>query len=180
MGRERVRTSYAVWLTPRGKVRDELARKIRELSREYATPVFEPHVTLVSGILGSPDQVMAKSAKLAAQVSALVVRLTKLDWLNEYFRCVFVRVAKSRPLVEANRRAKMVFGLERRRAFMPHLSLLYGNLAPRVKKRIVAALGRRWDIEFEVSQLDLVALRGEPHEWRRVKAFRVARTPHRR
>jgi hypothetical protein len=54
---------------------------------------------------------------------------------------------------------------------MPHLSLLYGNLPASVKERIIASLGRQFELEFKVSSLDLYLIENEPAAWRRLASF---------
>jgi 2'-5' RNA ligase len=156
---------------PAGRVYRQLAGRIRELSREYSTPESEPHVTLLGGILGPEREVIAKSASLARLIRPFVVRLTNVDYLDEYFRCPFIRVAETEPVMKANQAAREVFSLWEQPAYMPHLSLMYGNLTSDVKEKIASQLGRRFDLAFKVRNVHLFSITGEPNEWRCVKAF---------
>jgi len=165
------RTRYALWLRPEGEVRGRLAETIRKLSRKYATPAFQPHVTLVSGIVAPERQVMAKAAKLAKEIPPLRLHFVGYGWTDEYFRCVFARAAKARAIIEAHRKAKKTFAPARQRPFLPHLSLVYGDLPPRVKKEIIRALGRRVALQFTARRLDLVRIQGGPSEWKTVRSW---------
>jgi 2'-5' RNA ligase len=162
---------YSLWLMPAGEVRQRLAETILDLSREYATPVFEPHVTLAGSIVGQAREVTSKMEDLARRIPPFTIRLTAVDRLEEYFRCLFVRVATTHPIMTANKAALEVFCLEEKRAFMPHLSLLYGSLPSSLKKRIIASLARQFELEFKVSSLHLYRIRNEPAAWRRVARF---------
>jgi putative hydrolase of the HAD superfamily len=146
---------------------------ILDLSREYAAPAFEPHVTLASGIVGPARQVASKMAELARRIPPFTVRLTEIDFLDEYFRCLFVRVATTHPIMMANKAAREVFSLEQQPVFMPHLSLLYADLPSGVKEKIVASLGRRLELEFKVSGLHLYLTKGKVAAWRRVASLRL-------
>jgi 2'-5' RNA ligase len=163
--------SYSLWLMPTGEVRQRLAEAILDLSREYAAPPFEPHVTLAGGIVGPAREAVSKMAGLASRIQPFTVRLTGVAGLDEYFRCLFVRVATTHPLMSANKAAREVFNLAQQPAFMPHLSLLYGHLPSSLKERIIASLGRRFELEFKASGLHLYLIRGEPQAWRRVASF---------
>jgi 2'-5' RNA ligase len=156
---------------PTRKIRQRLAGTILDLSREYAAPAFEPHVTLVGGIVGAPQEVTAKMRELARRIPPFTIRLTAVDYLDEYFRCLFVRVATTEPIMTANKAAREVFHLEKQPAFMPHLSLLYGNLPASVKERIIASLGRQFELEFKVSSLHLYLTENEPAAWRRLASL---------
>jgi 2'-5' RNA ligase len=161
-------SSYSLWLMPIGEVCQRLAGTILELNRQYTTPAFEPHVTLAEGMTGPVREVAAKMGDLARQIPPFTVHLTTVDGLEEYFRCLFVRVAKTHPIMNANKAAREVFRLERQPAFMPHLSLLYGNLPANVKQRIVASLGRQLELEFKARSLHLYLIKGAPQAWRAV------------
>jgi 2'-5' RNA ligase len=157
---------YSLWLMPTGEVRQRLSGTILDLSREYATPSFEPHVTLAGGIVGPAREIASKMADLARRIAPFTVRLTEVDGLDEYFRCLFVRVATTHPIMTANKAAREVFSLAKQPAFMPHLSLLYGYLPSSAKERIVASFAQRF--EFKVSSLHLYLIKGAPQAWRRV------------
>ena len=163
--------SYALWLMPTGEVKRQLATTILALSKEYSTPAFEPHVTLLGGIVGPLPETMTKAAKLAQLLHPFVLRLTTVGFLEEYFRCLFIRVAPTNLLVKAHRVASEVFQVRFQSAYMPHLSLMYGNLDPQRQESIIAALGRRLDFEFNARATYLYLIRGEPYQWRRVQAF---------
>ena len=163
--------SYAIWLMPTGEVRHRLARKILELSRAYAGPVFAPHVTLASGIVGPGQEVASEMADLAGQITPFAVRLTEVDCFDEYFRCLFVRVATTHPIMKANKVARAVFRLEMQPAFMPHLSLLYGSFPSSMKEGFIVSQDRHFDLEFKVRTLHLYLIKGEPAVWQRVGRF---------
>lgn len=156
---------------PGGQVYRRLRAVILKLSREYSTPAFKPHVTLLGRIVGPRREVLAKSAQLARSMRPLWVQLGALDALDEYYRCLFVRAAKTGPLKKAYRAAQRIFSLEQRPAYMPHLSLMYGDLPSRLKAQMIRRLGRRFNLEFEVRSLHLYLTAGQSRAWRQVKAF---------
>ena len=162
---------YSLWLMPTGETRERLAGTILDLSRQYATPAFEPHVTLAGGIVGQARDVTSRMKDLARRIPPFTIRLTAVDGLDEYFRCLFVRVATTLPIMTANKAAREVFRLEEKRAFMPHVSLLYGSLPSSLKEKIIASLARQFELEFKVGSLHLYRIRSEPEAWRRVARF---------
>ena len=162
---------YSLWLMPTGEVRERLAGTILNLSRQYATPAFEPHVTLAGGIAGQAREITSKMKDLARRIPPFTIRLAAVDGLEEYFRCLFVRVAPTHPIMTANKAARELFRIEEKRAFMPHLSLLYGSLPSSLKEKIIASMAGQFELEFKVSSLHLYGIRSEPAAWRRVARF---------
>jgi 2'-5' RNA ligase len=162
---------YALWLMPGGEVRERLARVLQDLSARWGGPEFAPHVTLLGGIAGPLGEIVRKSRSLADQIRPFTIRLENIDYLDEYFRCLFVRVAAAAPIRVAHRKAKSLFDHRSDSAFMPHLSLLYGDFSRSLKERLVAELGGRMDLGFRVRGLHLYSTHGDPSRWRRMGNF---------
>lgn len=166
-------TSYSIWLMPSGKINDELSKMISDLALQFAAPVFPPHVTLIGNLNGRETELCSQTQNLAACIESFAVRLTTVDTLDEYFRCLFLRAEATFALLEANRQARIVFHREQDPAFLPHLSLMYGNFDSQVKAKIVASIGREFNQLFSVSQLHLFSTAGEPKTWYHVKKFEL-------
>ena len=163
--------SYALWLMPNGEVYDRLARVIIELGHKYQAPVFEPHVTLLAGIPGPEEPIVGQCHRLAAMVEPYSIQLNKLDQLDEFYRCVFVRVQETGPVMETNLKAREFLGLEQGPPYMPHLSLLYGDFPELTKRQIIHSLGESWDLKFLADRLYLIDARGGLPDWRRLGEF---------
>ncbi len=162
---------YSLWIEPTGDVRDRLSLVIRRLSARYGAPEFSPHVTLLGSAVGPRSELIHQSASVAAVLRPFILRLNEIDFLDAYFRCLFVRAALTEPLRRAHRAACQAFDCRREPAFMPHLSLLYGDFPPSLKKKIIAEIGPRLDVQFKVRGLHLYRTHGAPSQWRRVESF---------
>lgn len=164
-------TGFSLWLQPTRQAHARLADMIRQLSKQYHTPLFEPHITLLGGLTGNRESLVVRTTQLAKLIQPNVVTLTTVDYLNEYFRCLFVNVDKTQWLAESNIRARKLFHREDAPAFMPHLSLMYGNFPPTTKQRIIVEIGSTLVTRFEVTRLHLWSTHGAPSEWYKVQEF---------
>ncbi len=162
---------YSLWVMPSGEVYTRLAQTILQLSAEHSTPAFEPHVTVLGGVLGDEEEIASRCLELSRALRPYEVRLASVDYRDEYFRCLFLRAEETEDVREANRKAREVFGRREDPPYLPHLSLMYGNLAVETKQRIVAEIGERFDLRFWVRSIHLFSTQGEPRLWRRVKEF---------
>ena len=162
---------YSLWFMPKGEECDRLSRILHRLSSRYGAPEFSPHVTLLGGCVGPRRELIRQSACAAASLRPLAIRLEEIEFLNEYFRCLFVRVALTEPLRKAHLTARQAFGRKREPAFLPHLSLLYGNYPRSLKEGVIAEMGPRLDLQFKVRSLHLYRTHGEPRHWQRVASF---------
>jgi len=98
----------------------------------------------------------------------------KIGYLDEYFKCLFIRVKKTHNLMQGHMRAREIFEWQSEAEYMPHLSLVYGNLPSMTKKEIVSDLRRNLrPIGFDVKTVQLVVTEGQPKEWTLMKELRL-------
>ena len=164
---------FAIWIIPSGEIYEKYHNLIYHLSQKYSTPMFEPHITLLGHVIDSQVGAISKISRLSALTRPFPLRLTSIGYSDEYFRCLFIKTRKSRELAELHSRAKEIFTLLNKRPFIPHLSLVYGNLSSIIREKIVSEIGSEFNIEFEVRSLQLVSasISIDPKEWYRVKEF---------
>ncbi|MGH7968544.1 MAG: 2'-5' RNA ligase family protein, partial [Limisphaerales bacterium] len=118
-----------------------LAREVSRLSRQFSTPPFEPHITLLSHIILPEGTVLRRSTRLADGLPPFRVELADVDHQDEFFRCVFVTVRPGKAILKARLAAYRAF--ERQCApYVPHVSLVYGRLPADRRKEITESLGQ--------------------------------------
>ncbi|HLD39597.1 MAG TPA: 2'-5' RNA ligase family protein [Candidatus Nanoarchaeia archaeon] len=162
---------YSLWLMPSGESYNRLNSIISQLSRRHNAQYFEPHVTLMGEILGTEDELVSKTAKLSSLIQKYEIDLGKVEFLPEYFKCLFLRARESDKVMLANEVTRKVFGREHDPKYMPHLSLLYGDFSPTIKEEMIAKIGNDISIKFDVNSIHLFSTNGEPKDWYRVKEF---------
>lgn len=165
---------YSLWLMPEGAVYESLSRLISQLAGEHSTCVFEPHVTLLGQLPETEKEILSKTSQLSTILPPQEIKLTTVDYLDEFFRCLFIRAEESGWILDVNRKAREIFGRTNDPPFMPHLSLVYGNLSSEVKERIISEIGKGLDFTFPAASLHLFATEGDPDQWRRVQEFPLA------
>lgn len=164
---------YALWLLLPPAERARFTELIRTLAEQHGTPSFEPHITLLGGISGAQDAVVATTAALARRIAPLHIQLAEIGQRDSYFQCLFVHAVPVPALLRANRDAREQFARGKDSEYVPHLSLVYGDLERTRKTAIAAQLGGRFDREFRVEELALVRYSRDdrPQDWRRVATF---------
>ena len=163
---------YSLWLIPTGEVYNKFAKIISDLAKEYNAPIFEPHVTLIGGIVGTEEELSVKTARLAEIIRPFKIKLNRMDYFPERHRALIIRAEKTNELIEAKNRAIEVFNLPLVE-YMPHLSLLYGDFSSATKEKIIRKLGSKFDDEFEIKSIYLYYTSGEEQEenWHKIREF---------
>lgn len=164
------RQEYSLWLMPDGPVQQAMADIIRKLSAEYSTPLFPPHITLLGELTLPEDQLIARAHQVASLLRPYRVELGRVEYLDLYFRALFVHIKETPPVMRAGAVARQVFGIETG-TYLPHLSLLYGDFAPEVKESIIGKIGASLDYEFEAKSVFVYSTYGPTSTWRRLGEF---------
>ena len=145
--------SYALWIMPEGSAYTLTDNYIAKLSEEYGLPRFEPHLTLLSGIR---NPAVSTLRTLVGGLPPFRIRLaSQSEYLDEYFRCLFLKAHETPALMETFAQASQLFGYQGK-PYFPHLSLAYGDLPVKNKREMIDELGDIPEIEFEARQLSLV------------------------
>lgn len=156
---------YSVWLMPPPALREHFAELIDALSRRLGTPRFEPHITLAAPRGATKAQALAEAQRLATHLAPVPVRFDGIDHTDAYFRCLFLRAAKSAELLAAHRRACTELGQPVEADYLPHLSLVYGEIDRAEKEKIIAEIAGRHPGEFVADRIALCAIVGTPDAW---------------
>ena len=119
----------SLWLMPCPEDEAFLASLIGELATRFGTPNFAPHLTLRGDTNAAFEHLHDDARAAAAASQPFAEPIIGIETTEAFFRAFYLRFAVSAPL----------FGLKRRldppetERFMPHVSLLYGNLPETVK-----------------------------------------------
>src|SRR4051794_11169941 len=155
---------YSLWLVPDGAADDVLHSVIDRLAAEHGGPSFPPHMTLLSGIVTTEDDVAERARRLAADNGPVTLHLDGIGTDETYFQSLFATVRPTPELVGLRAAARAIFP-EAPDPYRPHISLLYGHPTPEIKQAIAAA--ERSALPSSVRALTLVVMTGhEVAEWR--------------
>jgi 2'-5' RNA ligase len=168
----------SLWLMPGDVVGQRLAALIEGLAARLGTRPFAPHLTLLAGLEGgASDAVLAVARSLAAGLRPLTVRLGSVEGRGEHFRCLIALAVPDEPLRAAHAAAARAFGREPDPSFLPHLSLVYGSLAPETKRALATEAAPVAAVSFEARHLHVWRTEGPVGDWRELGAFPFGRSP---
>ncbi|MCL5675736.1 MAG: 2'-5' RNA ligase family protein [Patescibacteria group bacterium] len=155
---------HVIWITPPPPLYEELKKIIDSLSAKYHTPVFSPHMTVVSEINADLETIKNIAGNIAAQTNPLKLSLGPVSFSTTYFQSVFVRVNSTAALMQLNLDLKKAFNLENS-VFMPHISLLYGLDDMKIREKIVSQLPKFKESVFEAKEMVVIPQTTNPKSW---------------
>ena len=165
MGSGNEEMSVAVFLSPAADDFRYADGIIRELSAEFDAPLFEPHLTVCSGLCADPGFLKRFVAKAAQKLPPLVLRVRGVGCSEAYFRTLYVEFEPDQRL--AGLRECLGIAVERADSdiFLPHLSLLYLEM-PLVEKEATALRLLLDRTEFNFDSLKVVTPANIQEGWR--------------
>ena len=151
---------YSLWLEPPASsavLSGGFIKKYADASGGRC-PVFDPHITLAGGFVGTDDQARERSktnvSRLAATVGALRREAIEMSTGTRIHQCVYLRYVPDARLNEAHVMAANAFGVEPGNGggapYVPHLSLVYGDLTE--AERLAAREDARGTLGGDVSR----------------------------
>lgn len=129
----------SLWLMPSAEDEAFLVSLIGELAARFDTPIFAPHLTLRGDTDATFERLHDDVRAAAAALQPFAEPITTVETTEAFFRAFYLRFAVSAPLDRLKRR----LDAQGSECFMPHVSLLYGNLPEVVKAPAAAEFGQR-------------------------------------
>jgi putative hydrolase of the HAD superfamily len=134
---EREEMRVAVFLTPAADDFRYADGIIRELSAKFGAPLFEPHLTVCSGLCADPELLKGIVAEAARSIPLLALRVRGIGSSEAYFRTLYVEFEPDLLLTGLRERMGSVVARPDNVTYLPHLSLLYREM-PLAEKKAVA------------------------------------------
>ncbi|XP_051116679.1 cyclic phosphodiesterase-like [Andrographis paniculata] len=125
---------YSVWGLPPEELTPRLKRLMDGLRSEFGGPQFEPHVTIVGAIRLTESEAREKLRTACEALKAYTATVDRVATGTFFYQCVFLLLHPTPQVVEASAHCCSHFGYKSSSPYMPHLSLLYGDLSNEVKK----------------------------------------------
>lgn len=115
----------AVFLTPAADDFRYADGIIRELSAKLDAPLFEPHLTVCSGLCTDPELLKGVIAEAAQALPPLALRIKGVGCSESYFRTLYIEFEPDPLLTGLRERVGVAVERPDNGVFLPHLSLLY-------------------------------------------------------
>ncbi|KAL6546457.1 hypothetical protein OROMI_022178 [Orobanche minor] len=129
------RDVYSVWAMPPEELTPLLRKLMDGLRSEFGGPQFEPHVTVVGATSLTESEARDRFHKACEGLEAYSASVEKVATGTFFYQCVFLLLHPTPQVVEASARCCGHLGNENSSPYMPHLSLLYGDLTDEDKKK---------------------------------------------
>ena len=153
-----------IWLIPSEEDRIFYQEIINELSKEYNTPAFEAHITLAAAQQVNSTQ-LDFLKKYYNTILPIKVKMKNIGSLGKYYQQIFISGKGGQRLFNLWQKSLEVLEMPAYQ-FMPHLSLLYGDLDKEAILVIKDKYKDRLDREIVIESVKIMNTEGEVGEWK--------------
>ncbi|GAB4827126.1 hypothetical protein Ancab_034013 [Ancistrocladus abbreviatus] len=126
---------FSVWALPPDDVRNRVKKLMDGLRSEFGGPEFEPHVTVVGAINLTEDDAVHKFRSACDGLKVYTANVQSVSTGTFFYQCVFLLLQTSPEVLETSAHCCGHFGYQNSSSYMPHLSLIYGDISNEVKKK---------------------------------------------
>lgn len=156
---------FALWLLPANDSAARLGAIMQRLQQRWRTPVFPPHITLLSGSTADFDTLAARLPTIAASIAPQLLQVETMAMEAYYFRAFYLRLARTEEILAAHAGVAAAFACPARTGYAPHLSLLYGSIARAQKLALGEELHSELPSRLTADRLQLVRLAVAVSDW---------------
>ena len=150
---------YSVWLMPDAAWGREFQAIVDDLASRFSTPRFRPHLTLIGGQPFDREDLKRRLAPAVTGAAPLSRPILDVITGEAVFRSFYALFGVEGGLGDLRRQVNVAVPGSDPGQFMPHVSLLYGAVAPKPKAaaaaEIRAALAGRTVTFDRVSSLNI-------------------------
>jgi len=139
----------SLWLMPSTEYFELLQERIRALAKECNAQVFEPHVTVWSG-LGIEVTCRNLIERAISGVGIITLQVEKIDFSPEFFKTLFIVFRSNSVLSRLSERFRTLWEKPSAYELKPHLSLIYKHMSRNEQQRLALGIELPWrQIEFD-------------------------------
>jgi len=165
--------TFGFWLLPPKKIQAEYQPVIDKYSSQLKTPSFEPHITILGTVEGEEGEILGKVEEVASKLPPIEVLFSDITISTTYHQCVFARVKPTPSLLDAHLEIKSALGHPGKTLYVPHMSLVCGNI-PSEQKNEIAEEIKLTTNSFKVDRLCVINANSmDPKTWLHVKDFEL-------
>lgn len=129
------KVAYCVLALPPDDLAPRLESLMDSLRSEFGGPQFVPHVTVVGPVGLKEDDAVREFRAACDGLRAYPATVDRVATGTFFYQCVYLLLRPTAEVVEASDRCCAFLGYKSNTPYMPHLSLLYGDLTDEEKKK---------------------------------------------
>ncbi len=167
---------YSLWLRPIQIQIDEFSNIISEIAHRNRTTPFPPHITLLSGLTSELNSIKQACEKIIDRIHNFEIPMQNIAYTAAFYRNLYILAETTSLLETLYEEIKCELTYKENDKFVPHLSLLYGDLDLKTKKRLKDELNECYSKSFKCVRLDIYNTTGEIQNWHLIHSYEFSQS----
>ena len=160
---------FAIWLLPNKEDTQFLETIINNLSQEFNTPKFLPHIT-VYGLVNTDLSIVEDAVKNSIdEIEPFIVKKSGIGYSDDMWKTLFINITSNTELHLINSKLGNKLDKYVQYEFSPHISLMYKKMKKTEKMKILESL--RIKNEFVIKKIAIQKFSKKIHEWKIVRVY---------
>ena len=162
-------STHSLWLLSEDAEISDLQKMIDDLATRYKIRPFRVHMSLLGSLGTKSERLMIERAeKISEAFDPFEVEIIGIGTRNLHLQSVFLTCAPNPELVRMNQMALNLFKQDPMSPYLPHWSVIYGDLDIEQKRNARAIIEDAWSFPTTVlvSEMAVIKAEGHPDEWK--------------
>ena len=160
---------WSVWLIPHNNIINFYSNLINHFSKQYDSPIFQPHVTLLGRVNKNPEKTFSFFDNMTENYGYSHLTPMKIVEAEQPWKSLVITLKMDESLKKLQNEVQNRFKELKKYIFNPHLSLAYGDI--KIKKKDYNFISLDESICF--SSVALVETSDDIDKWRVIKSFNL-------
>ena len=170
--KKRISKAYWVWFQF-SKFDNQKLNKIKRIVNNHLKgPNFSIHLTTIGPFLKPNKEEFKKIEKISKKINKFKIFLIKYKLTNQKFTSFYIKVKKTKELIQAKNRFLKTNYKKQNKKYNPHISLYYGKKDNKTKLAIVKKLPKLNKF-VTIDKLCIVDVNEKINKWKIIKTIKL-------
>ena len=168
----RISKAFWIWFCF-SKLDSKKLNKIKKIVNKHLNgPNFSIHLTTIGPFLKLEKKELEKFEKISKKIKKFKISLIGYELSNSKFTSFYIRVKKTRNLINAKNKFSKTNYKKQKRKYNPHISLYYGIKDIKIKKDVIKKLPKLNKL-VTVDKLCIVDVNEKINKWKIIKTIKL-------
>ena len=160
---------FAIWLMFNKEDQNYLHKIISNLSKQYHTIPFLPHITIYGLVDESLSNIRRVVLQSIGKIRSFPVKVNKLSFSDYFWKTLFIQFDNNDSMITINQYLENYF--KKNYDFSPHASLIYKKMNISEKEKIIQSLNIKY--EFHIDRIGIQKFDSDITKWNVVEEHQL-------
>ena len=170
--KNRISKAHWIWFQF-SKYDTEYLNKIKKIvNKTLKGPKFSVHLTAIGPFLKFDKSELIKIINISKKINPFKVNLTKYELNDQKFTAFFIKINKTKELLNAKNKLSKTNYVKENKKYNPHISLYYGEKNNDLKEKIIRKLPKLIRL-VTIDKICIVDVNEKINQWKIIKKIKL-------